>query len=56
MNIIETSLHIVLQHIKKQKLSDAELTYGSLSVEATEQMKEVRRIRLMFIHSPCLDW
>ena len=31
---------------KKQKLSDAELTYGSLSVEATEQMKEIGELGL----------
>ena len=36
----------LLQHIKKQKLSDAELTYGSLSVEATEQMKEIGELGL----------
>ena len=39
-------LYLNTQHIKKQKLSDAELTYGSLSVEATEQMKEIGELGL----------
>ena len=39
-------LYLNTQHIKKQKLSDAELTYGSLSVEATEQMKETGELGL----------
>jgi len=39
-------LYLNTQHIKKQKLSDAELTYGSLSVDATEQMKEIGELGL----------
>ena len=34
------------QHIRKQKMSDAELTYGSLSVEHSEQMKEIGELGL----------
>lgn len=29
------------QHIKKQKATDAELLYGTLSYESPEQMKEI---------------
>jgi len=39
-------LYLNTQHIKKQKLSDAELTYGSLSVDSTEQMKEIGELGL----------
>ena len=34
------------QHIRQQKMSDAELTYGSLSVEHSEQMKEIGELGL----------
>eukprot|EP00096_Caligus_rogercresseyi_P010960 TRINITY_DN415_c0_g1_i2.p1 TRINITY_DN415_c0_g1~~TRINITY_DN415_c0_g1_i2.p1 ORF type:complete len:751 (-),score=90.94 TRINITY_DN415_c0_g1_i2:275-2527(-) len=34
------------QHIRKQKMSDAELTYGSLSINPSEQMKEIGELGL----------
>ena len=34
------------QHIRKQKMSEAELTYGSLSIEHMEQMKEIGELGL----------
>lgn len=34
------------QHIRKQKMSDAELTYGSLSIDHSEQMKEIGELGL----------
>eukprot|EP00095_Tigriopus_kingsejongensis_P010955 maker-scaffold129_size324999-snap-gene-1.22 protein:Tk10955 transcript:maker-scaffold129_size324999-snap-gene-1.22-mRNA-1 annotation:"Cullin-2" len=34
------------QHIRKQKMSDAELTYGSLSIDHNEQMKEIGELGL----------
>ena len=34
------------QHIKKQKMSDAELTYGTLHIEHSEQMKEIGELGL----------
>ena len=34
------------QHIKKQKMSEAELNYGSLSIEHSEQMKEIGELGL----------
>ena len=35
------------QHIKKQKATDAELLYGSLSYESPEQMKEIGELGLL---------
>jgi hypothetical protein len=35
------SRYLNTQHIKKQKASDAELLYGTLSYESPEQMKEI---------------
>ncbi len=34
------------QHIKKQKMSDAELTYGTLHIDHSEQMKEIGELGL----------
>ena len=34
------------QHIRKQKISDAELNYGSLSLDHTETMKEIGELGL----------
>jgi len=34
------------QHIRKQKMSDAELTYGSLTVDHGETMKEIGELGL----------
>ena len=48
-------LYLNTQHIKKQKLSDAELTYGSLSVEATEQMKEIGELGLHIWKTQMID-
>jgi len=36
------------QHIKKQKASDAELLYGTLSYESPEQMKEIGELGILF--------
>jgi len=34
------------QHIRKQKISDAELNYGSLSLDHNETMKEIGELGL----------
>ncbi len=34
------------QHIKKQKMSEAELTYGTLHIDHSEQMKEIGELGL----------
>ena len=34
------------QHIRKQKITDAELNYGSLSLDHTETMKEIGELGL----------
>ena len=34
------------QHIKKQKVSEAELTYGSLSIDQNETIKEIGELGL----------
>ena len=34
------------QHIKKQKVSEAELTYGSLSIDHNETIKEIGELGL----------
>ena len=40
------SSYLNTQHIKKQKATDAELLYGTLSYESPEQMKEIGELGL----------
>ena len=41
-----TARYLNNQHIRKQKISDAELNYGSLSLDHTETMKEIGELGL----------
>ena len=40
------SRYLNQQHIKKQKVSEAELTYGSLSIDQSETIKEIGELGL----------
>ena len=40
------SRYLNQQHIKKQKVSEAELTYGSLSIDQNETIKEIGELGL----------
>lgn len=41
-----TTRYLNNQHIKKQKQSDAELTYGTLNMENSDPMKEIGELGL----------